>query len=144
MASEHAFSPRVRRILQALCDRLFDPGRDDRTSPGDIGLAEMMSHGMSETPGMTRLGLSLLLTVLNWAPVLFLGRFQRFIRLSVEHQTRFVDKVLHHPLRPVRLAMTALFLMASVYYWEHPQVLAEIGYDGLDLLPADGDDAIHP
>lgn len=142
MAADHAFSPRVRRILQALCDRLFDPGRDDRTSPSDIELAEMMSRGMSETPSMNRLGLSLLLTVLNWAPLLFLGRFSRFIRLSVEHQTRFVDKVLHHPLRPVRLAMTALFLMASVYYWEHPQVLAEIGYDGLDLLPPEGEGTI--
>jgi hypothetical protein len=74
--------------------------------------------------------------------VLFLGRFQRFIRLSVDHQTRFVDKVLHYPMRPVRLAMTALFLMASVYYWEHPQVLAEIGHDGLDLLPVDAEDAL--
>ena len=135
MSREHAFHPSSRRVLQVFCDRIFDPGREDRTSPADIELAEMMSRSMAEAPVTTQLGLGFLIRLINWMPLLLIGRFSRFIRLSREDQDRFLVKLLEHPLRPIRTMGVGLRLTCSLYYWQHPQVLEEIGIGEVELIP---------
>ncbi len=135
MSDEHAFGPGVRRILQVFCDVVFDPGRDDRTSPADIALADEVSRGMAAAPASNRLGLALLIRMLDWMPLLLIGRASRFVRLDREEQRRFLERLFDHPWRALRLAGTALRITTSLYYWQHPRVLEEIGFAEVELLP---------
>ena len=137
MSREHSLGPSTRRILQALCDRLFDPGRDDRTTPADIGLADLVSHSLALLPAGTSRGMGLLLHTLNWMPLVLIGRVGRLVALDVEDQRRFVEALAHHWFRPLQTALFAIKMLASMHYWQHPRVLAEIGLGELDLIDED-------
>jgi len=134
MAREHALGPSARAILQVLSDRLFDPGRDDRVTPAEIGVADLVSRSLALLPASTARGMGLLLHTLNWLPLLLIGRFGRLVALGVEDQQRFVDTLAHHWFRPLQTALFAIKMLASMHYWQHPRVLAEIGLGELDLI----------
>jgi len=134
MATEHALGPSSRTILQVLCDRLFDPGRDDRTTPADIAVADQVSQSLALLPAGTARGMGLLLHVLNWLPLLLIGRVGRLVALGIEDQQRFVEALAHHWFRPLQTALFAIKMLASMHYWQHPRVLAEIGLGELDLI----------
>ncbi len=137
MSREHALGRSARRILQALCDCLFDPGRDDRTSPADIGLADITSRSLAQLPYTTGLGLALLMHTVNLLPLVIIGRFRRFVSLAREDQHRFTEALLDHGFRPLAMAGLAVRLITSMHYYQHPKVLEELGYTELDLLPED-------
>jgi hypothetical protein len=134
MTAEHALGPRNRAVLQALCDHLFEPGRDDRTTPADVGVASAMSRSLALAPdGMSR-GIRLLLVVFNWLPLLVIGRPGRFVRMSHELQHRYVEALLNHWFRPLRVAAIGVKLMAAMHYWHDLKVLGELGYQGMELI----------
>jgi hypothetical protein len=137
MSTEHALGRSARRILQALCDCLFDPGRDDRTSPADIELAEITSRSLAQLPYTTGLGLALLMHTVNFLPLLLIGRFRRFVSLPRAEQHRFTEALLNHWFRPLAMAGLAVRLITSMHYYQHPLVLEELGYTELDLIPED-------
>jgi len=137
MSREHALGRSARRILQALCDCLFDPGSADRTSPADIGLADVTSRSLAQLPSTTGLGLSLLMHTVNFLPLLLIGRFRRFVSLPREEQHRFTEALLDHGFRPLAMAGLAVRLITSMHYYQHPRVLEDLGYSELDLLPED-------
>lgn len=137
MTREHALGRSARRILQVLCDCLFDPGREDRTSPADIGLADVTSRSLAQLPPTTGQGLSLLMYALNLLPLLVIGRFGRFVALSPEDRHRYTEALLNHWFRPLATATLAVKLIASMHYYQHPDVLAELGYSELELIPKD-------
>ena len=137
MPSEHALGRSARRILQALCDCLFDPGRDDRTSPADLDLADITSRSLAQLPPTTGLGLSLLMVTINWLPLLLIGRFSRFVTLPRDDQHRFTEALMNHGFRPLAMAGMAVKLITSMHFYQHPRVLAELGYSELDLIPED-------
>ena len=137
MSGEHGLGRGARAILQALCDRLFDPDRDARTTASQVGVADLTSRSLTMLPPGTRRGLTLLLHVLNFLPLLVIGKFGRFVRLSAEDQDRFLHKVTHHGFRPLRMSVMAVKLLAAMHYWHDPRVLGELGYHGLDLIDED-------
>lgn len=137
MSREHALGRSARRILQLLCDCLFDPGRADRTSPADIELADLTSRSLAQLPSSTGLGLSLLMHTVNWLPLLIIGRFSRFVSLTRDDQHRFTEALLDHWFRPLAMAGMAVRLITSMHFYQHPRVLDELGYSELDLLPED-------
>ncbi len=137
MSREHALGRSARRILQVLCDCLFDPGREDRTSPADIGLADVTSRSLALLPPTTGLGLSLLMHTLNLLPLFVIGRFGRFVALPREQQHRYTEALLNHGFRPLATATLAVKLITSMHYYQHPDVLADLGYSELELIPED-------
>jgi hypothetical protein len=137
MSREHALGRSARRILQAFCDCLFDPGRDDRTSPADIELADTTSRSLAQLPYTTGLGLGLLMHTVNLLPLAIIGRFRRFVSLSAAEQHRFTAALMDHWFRPLAMAGMAVKLITSMHYYQHPKVLEELGYSELDLLPED-------
>jgi len=114
---------------------MYDPGREDRTTPADIAVADRMSRAMADGPPENRFGIGMLIRMINWLPLIVMGRFSRFVKLSVEDQDRYLEKLGSHPWRPIRLAGVGIKVMTSIQYWQHPKVLAEIGVDESELLP---------
>ncbi len=137
MSREHALGRSARRILQVLCDCLFDPGRDDRTTPADIGLADITSRSLAQLPYTTGLGMTLLMHTVNLLPLVIIGRCRRFVSLPRPEQHRFTEALMDHGFRPLAMAGLAVRLITSMHYYQHPKVLEELGYTELDLLPAD-------
>ena len=77
----------------------------------------------------------MLIRLINWLPLIVMGRFSRFVKLSTQDQNLFLEKLGSHPWRPIRIAGVGIKVMTSIQYWQHPKVLAEIGVHESDLLP---------
>ncbi len=137
MTEEHALAPRQRAVLQALCDHLFEPGRDDRTTPADVGVASAMSRSLALAPDAASGGMRWLLVMFNWLPLFVIGRPGRFVKLSHEQQHRYVHALLDHWFRPLRVAAIGVKLMAAMHYWHDLKVLGELGYQGMELIDED-------
>lgn len=75
-----------------------------------------------------RLGFSIILRVLNWAPVVLLNSCRTLKRMPEDDRERFLTRWRGSGWYLVRLGFHGLKLLFSTAYFNHPEVLQRIGY----------------
>jgi len=79
-------------------------------------------------PAPLRLGFPIGLRLLEWGPLLLIGRASRFSSLSLADAQRYLTKV-HHMGGPGTALMLGLRTLVFMAFYQHPTVLADMGVD---------------
>jgi hypothetical protein len=120
-------------IADAVGDRMFYSGGECPT-PSELGLGPRVKKWLSTAPFWLRLGVPLMLWILNLLPPLIIFRFSRYTKLSPVEQDLFLEKMLQTTFFPFRMTAFGVKMMFSINYWEEPEALKSIGYSGRCLL----------
>ena len=123
-------SPRQLAIVRAVAATLFDDGGgvpDERIAFTLRGLRAYLERAGLQT----RMAFRAALLVVQFAPLLLLGRLHRFVRLAPAERARCLLR-----LETSRLGLVLVLLKTTLclHYFEHPEVLARTGYDGQGLI----------
>lgn len=114
---------------RALARALFDAGRGIPEARLDWMLADVDDF-TGRAGAKTRLGFLAALLVLQWSP-LFFGAWGRMSALTPEARDRYLERLDRSALA-VLIALPKAVL--GLCYYEHPEVVAELGYDGRPLI----------
>lgn len=113
----------TQRTARALAGALFDTGTG--IPPARL---DWLMHDAGEFLGhagpKTRWGFIGLLLALEWLPFFF-GIFGRFSRLGIEKRERFLERLESSSVAVILAAPKAAL---GLVYYEHPDVVAELGY----------------
>jgi hypothetical protein len=124
-------SPRQLAVVRAVAITLFDDGSggvpDDRIA---FTLREMRAY-VGRVGFQTRMAFRAALLVVQLAPLLLLGKLRRFVTLGPSDRARCLGR-----LERSRLGLVLVLLKTTLclHYFEHPDVLARMGYDGQGLI----------
>jgi hypothetical protein len=129
----NAFSFRERHVMRALAAALFDPeGRGDI----DVRLewAVDQSDAMAGAArGAPLFGLRVALVLLQFFPLLFGFGARRMTNLRVHDRVRYLEALEQAKIPWFGLPVFAWKTILAATYFEHPDALAETGYDGVCL-----------
>jgi hypothetical protein len=138
-----AIGPREASIFTALADAFVAP---EPVLPAvrDTDALSTFDTWLARSPRVNRIGLRVVLHLAELAPLL-LGAGGRLRRLAPERRRRWLSRVEHVPLRPVRELTRALKTLILLCYYGDPTVMARLGYDaeanmrrGRELRRAEG------
>lgn len=121
----------VRAPARALAVALFDTGAGIPATRLDW-LLEDVDDFSGRAGAKTRTALVVTLLVLEWLPLL-LGLFGRMSRLDPARRLRYLERLDRSELT-VLIAIPKAVL--GLCYYEHPDVVAELGHDGRPLIEA--------
>jgi hypothetical protein len=116
--------------VRALALALFDRGRgvpEERLAWAAEDLRSFLDHAGPRTS----FAYWATLYLVEWMPLLVIGRFARMSRLSTEQRIHYLEAF--ERSRFAILLVLPKALLALVYY-EHPESLRETGYDGGCLM----------
>jgi len=144
-----AFGPTTRPIVRAVAEALFtDPERPESMSSERldwvVAEADDFAGHASKQLGT---GLLLALLLLEWLPLLVVGRFSRASSLSVGDRIGYIAKLEGHAIPIFALLVVAWKTMLTFVWFEHPENASALGYDGRHerhLLIKPGVRAPHP
>ena len=111
--------------MGALAVALFDHGEGlpaDRLTWLLTDLESFLGHAGPRTRGL----FVLVVAVLEWLPLVVLGRATRLSRLSSSARLEFLERLERGPFA-ILLALPKAAM--SLTYYEHPDALKETGYD---------------
>jgi hypothetical protein len=116
--------------MRAIAAGLFD--REIGVDPNrlDWAIGDLTAFLRAAGP-RTSLIFRVALFAVAWMPIFFIGRFGPFSRLSVEDQARYLKKLDRSRVAALLLLPKAIF---SLVYFEHPDSLKEIGFDGSCMM----------
>lgn len=114
---------------RALAVSLFDAGRGIPAARLDWLLADVDDF-TGRAGAKARTGFLATLLILEWIPLLF-GVFGRMSRLAPEARVRYLERVDRSGLAALIAVPKAVL---GLCYYEHPDVLAELGFDDRPLV----------
>jgi len=125
-------SSRQLQIAYAVAATLFEADAASPVPKERLEFAMEELRAFAARVGLqTRLAFKAAFVVMQLAPFLMLGKVQRFTRLSMIARRRCLKK-----LEASRFGLVVVLLktILSFVYFEHPEALAETGYDAEGLL----------
>jgi hypothetical protein len=139
----NTISPREASIFACLTDTVVAPqGLLPPVSQTDAAL--FFDEWLGRAPKVNAIGLRVFVASLELAP-LTMGFGHRLRRLDEPDRARFLDKVEHHPLAPVRQIVKLVKGLAFLCYCGDDGMMKKLGYDadanvarGRELRARDG------
>ena len=122
-----AIGPREASIFTALADAFVAP-EPPLPAVRDTDALRTFDAWLARSPPLNRMGLRVLLHLAELAPVLS-GAGSPLRRLDGERRRRWLSRVEHLSLRPVRELTRALKALTLLCYYGDPAVMARLGYD---------------
>lgn len=124
-------SRRQRRILRAVAEGLFsEPERPIPATRLDW-LEVECDDFLAATTGMTRTIVWLALTVLQFSPPLSIWAPRLMTGCTIDQRQKCLERIESSPLVFVSLLVALIKAFLSSMYFEHPDALAETGFDGM-------------
>jgi hypothetical protein len=117
--------PSVRRTFWSLAVTVV-PDAVTLDADGWQDVEERIEAALSSRPARLRRQLRLLLTFLEWRPILRHGR--RFSHLDAERRTEFLDRVQHSSALLLRRGFWGARTLVYLGYYGRPDVRRSIGY----------------
>ncbi len=113
-------------VVQAIAERLFPPlpGVDDHAGRWELG--EEFSRYCAEMPAVQKLGLRLAADLVQYLPILYLGRPRRFTSLGGADQDRYLERLSHTRVIPLQILFLLFKTGLSLLYYERPEVAAAV------------------
>jgi len=123
-------SRRQRRVLRAVAEGLFS--EPDRPVPADrLDWLEIECDDfLAATTGLTRTIVWLALTVMQLSPPLSIWTPKFMTSCTIEQRQKCLHRIESSPIVLVSLLVALLKAFMSSMYFEHPEALAETGFDG--------------
>jgi len=123
---QRGLSPRLRKVLEDLAERMVPSGGPDYPGSRDVNLPDRIIGIARGIPrGVT--GLKALLWIWELMP-LFFFKFRTFSRLSPEAQINFLEQWEKSRIFVRRAALTALKALFTAPFYSDPHVQKKIGY----------------
>jgi hypothetical protein len=122
--------------LRTLAAQIFDDGRGIDPERLDWAIADLELFLRGAGPRTTFL-FRVALYVVAWMPLFFVARLGPLSRLDKDSAALYLDRFDRSRLSPLLLLPKAVF---ALVYFEHPDSLKEIGFDGscmMGELPGD-------
>ena len=123
-------SKRQLRVLRAVAECLFSDGTVAVPEGRLDWLMADLDDYLRATAGTTRLVLRLSTWLLQFSPWLALRRPRRLTSLPVERRLLCLQRLATSRVALVALLFGVAKIVLAMLYFEHPEALAETGYDG--------------
>ena len=132
------FSARSLKIARSIAETLFDPGTGTRIPSARLDwMASELADYTRLAGARTSNGLGLIMLGLQLLPLLVLGKPSRFTSLGFDDRHRFLVKV--EKSRLLAPLLSALKIILSLVYFEHPDVLREAGVNPGCMRPGEAE-----
>lgn len=123
------FSDRERDAIRALAEAVFHDGTGRDIDDRIAWLLPEVDRLVSATSTRVRLAYRATLWLLSWAPFFVSLRLARLSGCTIEERISFLQRLDHHPIGLFRLLLVPWKTALAFVYYEHPEALAETGYD---------------
>jgi hypothetical protein len=120
---------RDRVVLRAVAEAMFSPDGEIERARIDAHLDELDSY-ISAASKPVRAGLRLALFVVRVAPVLLFFRLTTIERLPVDDRVAVLLRLERSAVVSLSLAFTGWRAVMTLVFYEHPDELLRLGYDG--------------
>jgi hypothetical protein len=117
-----------RELLEAVLDRLFDPGDHRAPTPSEVGAVDAAYGYLAQLPRREQWLCRGLFRSLEWECVWTRG--SRFTRLDPSDQDRVLTRLAESPLYPRRLAFLSLKQIGAMAYYQHRETWGHLSYPG--------------
>ncbi len=125
-------SPRQLAVVRRVMETLFDEGSGSLPEERVAFVFASLRPWFARAGLQTQMAFRGALLVVQFSPLLFLRRLQRFVRLGAAERARCLVGI--ERSRRLGLLMVLLKTALGLHYFEHPEMLARTGYDGEGLL----------
>lgn len=119
--------PRTKHILRALTVAVL-PRSEEFYLPIEDEIVAGVARLISALPPHFQIGFSVGVTMLEWCPIVVLGKPVRFSSLNVPERRRVVEKWLRSRVTPVREVMKLMSGLVALLFYDDPRVMHHIGY----------------
>lgn len=123
-------SPRAMLVIRAIAEALFDDGEGGPPSDRLTWFEREINDFFASADGLS----SLLLQVAPWAlelsPLLTLTKPALFTQLSRAERQLCLERMEHSSFPPFGLLYLLCKALICLIYFEHPEALASLGFDG--------------
>jgi len=116
------------RIIVALSRCLIPDGGELPVSVNETLAHEFLAKYLRDQAAGARLGIKMLLLAFDLAPVLFIGRFARFVNLTPQEQELYLQDWYASRIYYRRMAMVLLKTLMGMGFYNDPKVLDAIGF----------------
>jgi hypothetical protein len=122
-----ALTPREASMFACLTDTVVAPG-SLLPAVRDTDAALFFDDWIAHSPKLNAIGLRTFVVTFELAP-LALGFRHRLRRLPETDRARFLERIEHHPLAPVRQITKLLKGLAFLCYYGDDGMMVRLGYD---------------
>lgn len=120
-------SPRLRKVLEDMAERIIPSGGPDYPGAREVHLADQVIEMIHGFPGAMS-GFRAALWLWELSPLFLSFRFRTFSRLSPEAQNRYLESWEKSRFFFRRAALTGLKGLFMVRFYADPRVQERIGY----------------
>jgi hypothetical protein len=128
-AKPYKIPMRAAQIILMISRALVFEPEDLNISNRDDALLRRCRSVLQELPVMYRMGFVMGIYLFDMCACIFGCGFKRFVHLSADKQSQYLDKCLTNKMFTVRNIMSGLRGLVMVCYFSIPEVGAYIGYD---------------
>jgi hypothetical protein len=117
-----------------LCDR--DAGGQLRP-PAEAWLASVVAQygiAVGHTSGTIRVGMAVILTLVEWLPLFLIGRWSRFSRLTLRERVHYLERLESHPRGLIASLAIAVKVPVLISAFEEGEALAMTGFDRPSII----------
>jgi hypothetical protein len=126
-AGNGGLSPRLRKVLEDMAERIIPSGGPDYPGARDVHLADQVIEMIQSFPGAMR-GFRAALMLWELSPLFLSFRFRTFSRLSPEGQNHYLESWEKSRFFFRRAALTGLKGLFMVRFYGDARVHEKIGY----------------
>jgi len=120
--------PYLGKIISALSERLVPEGGELPVSVDETGSYEFLARYLRDMDSGGRLGIKILFVVFDLLPLLFIGRFSRFVNLSPGEQDLYLVDWQTSRIYYRRMVVVLLKTLTGMGFYNDPKVLEAIGF----------------
>lgn len=122
------FLPRAGRVVRAIAEAMFVPGRPDPLPEERLdALVDGVFAFVAAASWPVRVGLRLALVLLRFAPILLFLHARPLERLSLEERVAVLDRLERTSFAPLCLAFVGWRTIATLVFYEDARELAALG-----------------
>ena len=119
---------RLGRILDALFKKLIPDGGSLPVNPDNTGAGRFLAQYLSQMSAGARAGLKALLFAFDLAPIIFIGRFARFVNLTPQEQDLYLHDWYASRIYYRRMVLVLLKTITGMGFYNDPKVLDFLRY----------------
>jgi len=117
----------IRAVLWSFTQAVL-PRNDDFHLPLEEEILAGIHRALPALPLPLRLGLPLGLYLLEFGPVLFMGKLCRFSRLNSRNRDQYLRKWIQSPLPVLRDLMKLMKGLVMIHFYDDPRAWNRLGY----------------
>lgn len=127
-------SPRAMQVIDAVAETILQDAEGPPPPARMAWFSEELNDVFAHATGVPAIGMRLMPWVFEFSPLYLFRHLRLFTQLTPQERLGCLEAIEHSRIEQLSALLHLCKTLICVVYYEHPETLMEVGFDGLSMF----------